>query len=500
MRRGMNDVNEVLRIYSNTRSVRATSGITGIPRSTVSDYVKRLEITGITPEEAYLLPYDELKRRLFPEKESKKPPSRNLPDVLHVATELKRPGVTWLLLWQEYKTNNPEGYSYTQFKDRLQESMSRLDPSYRGIRKAGELMPVDFSGTGIPYIDNTTIKKAEIFVSSLGASDCLFAFAVKDQKTERFNECHVHAFNYYGGVPLIVVPDNLKSAVIKNTSLELNLNESYKDLARYYGFAISPARPYKPKDKPAVENGVKIVQRWIIAALRNHRFFSVSEINEAILPLLNKYNERKLRGVNKSRFELLKELDLPSMKELPAKDYIYRIHVKRKVPRDYHIEIDGSFYSVPFSLITDTVDVWHSKSSVEIYHNGVIAAIHPKTERNTSTLPEHMPLNHKIMKERFNPKNFLNWGLSIGFNTAGFIKKIMEKKINEHLMFRNLSFIKKLSYYYPKEEFESACKKALSLNATDVKYLKGILDKKDKAENDVLNSHENLRGKSYYEQ
>lgn len=188
------------------------------------------------------------------------------------------------------------------------------------------------------------------------------------------------------------------------------------------------------------------------------------------------------------------------MKELPDREYVLRTHVKRKVPRDYHIEIEGSFYSVPHNLITSTVEVWHSAASVEIYHNGVIAAVHPKVGGNTSTLPEHMPLNHRMMKERFNPKSFLNWGLGIGFNTAGFIKKIMEKRTGERAIYRDISFIKRLSCAYTKEEMESACKNALSLNAADVKYLKGILEKKDKIETGVLNSHENLRGKNYYEQ
>lgn len=303
MRRDMSDIKEVIRIYFNTGSVRKTNKISGIPRSTVSDYVKRFKTAGISLEQALGLPNDELKKRLFSEKEIKPVSAkRNLPDVLFVAAELKKPGVTWSLLWQEYKTGNPSGYSLTQFKHYLQGSMSRLDPSYRGIRKGGEIMSVDYSGTGIPYIENAAIKKVEIFVSSLGASDCLFAYAAKDQKTEQFIECHKKAFGYYGKVPLIVIPDNLKSAVIKNTRTELKLNESYNDLSRHYGFVVSPARPYKPKDKPNAENGVKIVKRWIIAALRNRRFFSIAEINEAILPLLNRYNERKMRRVNKSRF------------------------------------------------------------------------------------------------------------------------------------------------------------------------------------------------------
>ena len=375
----MNDVKQALKLYYEEGiSIRKAALAAGIPRSTVSDYIKRLEDSGLSPDEALELSLLSLKEKLVPEKT--KTPARALPDPAYVAKEIKKPGVTYLLLWQEYIENNPLGYSYTQFKYYMNDFRKKLEPSYRNHYRGGEVMFVDFSGTTIHYIDNGIKKEAEIFVSTLGASSCLFARAVKDQTMESFNIAHKFAFSYYGGVTETVVPDNLKSAVIKHTKKELNLNASYKDLARHYGFIVNPARVYKPKDKAVVENGVKIVKRWIIAALRNYVFFSIDEINKAIIPMLDKYNNRKMRYIEKSRLELLNEVELPNMQKLPEREYFYRNYVKRLVPKDYHIEVDKAFYSVPFILIGQTVSVWYAENSVEIYHNGEIKAVHPRVK------------------------------------------------------------------------------------------------------------------------
>jgi len=493
----MNDVKQALTLYYTERlSIRKAAIKTGIPKSTVLDYVKRIDSLGISPQEALELPLPNLKDKLAPEKT--KIPARTLPDPAYVAEEIKKPGVTYLLLWQEYIENNPLGYSYTQFKYYMNEFKKKLNPSYRNHFKGGEVMFADFSGTTISYIDKGTKTKTEIFVTTLGASSCLFAKAVNDQTMESFNLAHKSAFSYYGGVAETVVPDNLKSAVIKHTAKELKLNPSYKDLARHYGFIINPARVYKPKDKAPVENGVKIVKRWIIAALRNYVFFSIDEINKAIIPMLDKYNNKKMRYINKSRFELLKELELPNMIKLPEKEYFYRNYAKKIVPKDYHIEVNGGFYSVPFGLIGQTVSVWYTEHSVEIYHNGEIKAIHPRV-KDYSTLKEHMPLNHYAMTERYDIRKFIDWALTNGFNTAKFVKKIIEKNLHISVAHRYLSEFKRVVEDYGSLEVENACKTALSYNATDTRYVYAILRNKEKKEV-ILKSHENIRGKNYYQE
>lgn len=494
----MNDIKDALNLYYNSNlSLRKASITNGVPRSTLYDYIRRIDEAGISADELLLYPLDELKKKLFPEKEQEVKIDRRLPDIGYIAQEIRKQGVTYFLLWEEYKKEHPLGYSYTQFKFYMHKGMKKLNPSFRNIYKAGETMFADFSGLKIIYTENGIIKKAEIFVSVLGASDCLFVKALSSQNMEEFNLSHKSAFEYYGGVPQMIIPDNLKSAVIKNNRKELILNKSYKDLARHYNFIMNPARPYKPKDKPKVENGVKIIQRWIIAKLRNYQFFSIDEINKAIIPLLNEYNNRKMRLVDKSRFELLIELDLPNMKELPVNEYVYRTYEKRSVPKDYHIAVDKSFYSVPYNLIGDNVDIWHSKTSVEIYYSGKAVAVHPKVLNNTSTLKEHMPLNHQAMTDRFNPRAYLVWGLSIGFNTAKFIKKILEKKLHYSIINRKISQIKFICKKYTNEEIEEAAKKILSMNTMEVKHFAAILENKE-AKKEIILMHENIRGENYY--
>lgn len=491
--RDMADIKEAIKLYYKSKLfVRNISRATGIPRTTLSDYIKKIETLSIPIDELLLLSETELKKIIFGE--SKQSAGRVMPDIAYLAKEIRRPGVTKLLLWQEYKENNPSGYEYTQFKVHMQEGIKKLNPSFRNIYKAGEKAFVDFSGLKIPYYAEQ-IKYAEVFVCILGASDCLFVKATKSQNMEEFNLAHRSAFEYYGKVPQMVTPDNLKSGVIKNTKKELNLNKNYKDLARHYGFIIDPARPNKPKDKPKVENGVKITQRWIIAKLRNSRFFSVEEINNAIIPLLNQYNERKLRYLNKSRLELLKELELPNMLSLPDKAYVYRTCEKRLVPKDYHIEIEGSFYSVPYKMIYETVTVWHSKTSVEIYSGGELLAVHPKI-KGTSTLTEHMPQNHKAMLDRYNPSQYLSWAVSIGFNTGKFVKKILEKKLHYSITNRYINQLKHVCQKYSPQLIEEASKKALSMNTCEVKHFIAIIEKEE--EKPVISEHVNIRGENYY--
>lgn len=491
--RDMADIKEAIRLYYKSKfSVRNISNSIGIPRSTLSDYIRKIEDASIPIDELLSYSESELKKRLFGER--KQSAGKIMPDIDYLSKEIRRPGVTKLLLWQEYKENNPFGYEYTQFKVHMQEEMNKLNPSFRNIYRAGEKGFVDFSGLTIRYF-GSGIQYAEVFVSVLGASDCLFAKATESQTMEEFNLAHRSAFEYYGGVPQVITPDNLKSGVIKNTKKELNLNKNYKDLARHYGFIIDPARPNKPKDKPKVENGVKITQRWIIAKLRNRRFFSVDEINEAIIPLLNQYNERKLRYLNKSRFDLLREIELPNMLSLPDKAYVYRTCEKRLVPKDYHVGIEDSFYSVPYKLINETVSVWHSKTSVEIYSGGELLAVHPKI-RGTSTLTEHMPENHKAMLDRYNPSQYLSWAVSIGFNTGKFVKKILEKKLHYSITNRYISQLKHVCKKYDPSLIEETSRKALSMNTCEVKHFIAIIEKEE--EKPVISKHENIRGKNNY--
>lgn len=344
-RKSMNDIKEVLRLkYHNQLSSRKIRDLTGISKSTINEYVALFEQSGLNLQEALSLRTEALDQRLFPQSPKVNPvASRPLPDFAYIHQELKKKGVTRELLWQEYKEKHPDGYGITQFKEYYHRYVNCLSPSMRLIHYAGDKLFVDFSGLTIPYHDTLSgeVKKAQIFVSVLGASGYTFVHACESQNSEDFITAHTCAFTFYGGVPNSVVPDNLKAAVITHTKEKLVLSRSYADMARHYGVAIEPARPHHPKDKPEVEAGVKGIQRWILAKLRHHTFFSVDAINEAISPLLDQYNQKVVKRLGKSRTQMFEEIDKEALHPLPVNRYEYREHKRRKVAFNYHIDLFG---------------------------------------------------------------------------------------------------------------------------------------------------------------
>jgi len=324
--------------------------------------------------------------------------------------------------------------------------------------------------------------------------------------SHKFSPAPVKAFAFFEGVPKILVPDNLKSAVIKNTKHEIVLNENYKTMADHYGCVIEPARPYKPKDKSKAEQGVLAVQRWILAVIRHRKFFSVDELNIAISPLLDIYNKKIMKRLNKSREELFQELDKPYLKELPANRYIYKEFKIATVYIDYHITLQKQRYSVPFKYLKEKVEVQYSTSTVEIYHKSKLIATHPKYyDSGYSTKKEHMPLNHQYQEEKFNPKRYLSWAQSIGVNAVAFTKKKLEQEQYPSHAYRRLNAVLSLSKQYSKYELDLALGYALSINATTVVSIKSILVKKlyykkvaNNIINQALNNHENIRSNNEY--
>ncbi|ADD67072.1 Integrase catalytic region [Denitrovibrio acetiphilus DSM 12809] len=503
----MSEIKEVIRLrYINQLSIRQISVSTGIPKSTVSDYVNRFRITGLKAEELSSVSEDELYSRLFPERSMPLKRTFPMPDLDYIAREKRRKGVTWLLLWQEYKSVHPDGYNYTQFKEYCKKHISRLSPTMRQIYNAGEIMFVDYSGLTMDIVDRYTgeVSEAQIFVSALGASGAVFVHATESQKKESFILSHSLAFEYYGAVSKTVVPDNLKSAITKHTRDVLTVNSSYSDMAKYYGCAVIPARPAKPQDKAKVEQAVQGIQRWILAKLRNRLFNTVQELNSAISPLTEVYNNKVIRGIGKSRLELLDEIDRPEMLSLPKERYQYREYLIRHVGFDYHVDVSGSRYSVPYKLIKNKVDVWHSATTVEIYHKGDPIAIHPKSKRG-STLTEHMPPNHVMWQEKWNPTRILNWAGSIGLDTARLMKNILDSRSHPANAYRTCIAILSRAKNHDKNDFNMACKKAVEIRAYSVKSLESILSSKIYLEkNDKntapLSNHNNVRGRDYYKE
>jgi len=439
-------------------------------------------------------------------KESRYP----VPNWSFIHSELSRSGVTLELLHEEYAESNPCGhYGYTWFCNSYKEFAKKLNPSMRQIHLAGDKVFIDFSGKKIPIANPYTgaITYAELFVGVLGASGYPFVIALPSQKREDFIHAHILMFEAFGGVPKLLVPDNVKSAVTNAHRYDPDLNRDYQQLASYYGTAIMPTRPYKPKDKGKVENGVKLTQRWILARLRDETFYSVSEINSAIAKLLTRYREKKIQRLDKSRGELFESIDKPALLPLPSKRYIYRAFKLLKVSIDYHIQLEFCFYSVPYQLIHKRVEVWYDTQSVSIYFEGKCVSTHPRLyhKGSYSTHKEHMSSSHKKHLE-WSPGKIMNWGLTIGSNTAKLLQTIMERKPHPEMGYRTCLGIMRAFKNIQEggmkiEDLEHIATYAIATHHYRFKEIERLLKNpppKEDDEQSLLSTHENIRGGDYY--
>lgn len=476
-----------------------------ISHSTVGKYLKSAESAGISWPLDESLDDEALDTRLFGKRQAPKK-DKPEPDVEYIRRELSKKGVTLMLLWEEYLKDNPDGYRYTQFCEYFRHYQKSLDVCLRMPHKAGEKMFVDYAGQSMFVVDRDTgeAKEVQIFVSVLGASDYIFTEATPTQELPNFVGSHVHAFSFYGGVPAIVVPDNLKAGVTKACRYEPNVNSTYQDMATYYGCAIIPTRPAKPKDKAKVENAVLQVERWILAPLRNRVFFSIAELNEAIRELLIKLNEKPLTKIGKSRRLLFEEIDRPALKPLPHKPYEFATFKKARVNIDYHIEVDAVYYSAPYQLIRKEVEVRLSTRVVEIYYRGRRITSHMRSyiKGTYVTKDEHRPPSHQKHLE-WTPTRMIAWAKETGEATSKLVAAIFKSKAHPEQGYRACLGIIRLSKHYGPDRMEAACRRALDCGATSFQSVKSILERgldKFPTEEAVQISieHENIRGSSYY--
>ncbi len=507
----MKKIKDVLRLRFITNiSYRQISRAVNTPSSTAADYCKRFEITNYSIDEFLSLEEDEIYQLLFPEKSLPKTyKTRPKPNVEYIHKEIAKKGVTFELLWQEYKEQHPDGYGCSQFKEYYYKYKKRLNPSMRQTYIAGEKMFVDYSGLTVPVIDLSTgeVIKAQIFVSVLGLSGYTYVHATASQKVEDFIRSHVTAFEFYEGIPKILVPDNLKSAIISNNKKGIVFNENYAELSRYYNFAIEPARVRKPQDKAKAEQGVQGIQRWILARFRHRSFFSVDEINQAISELLDIYNNKIIKRLGKSRTDIFEENEKKFLGELPANRFIYKELKIATVNIDYHVELNRCFYSVPFKYLKEKVELKYSNSLVEIYYKLKLIATHPRLYRinDSSTMKEHMPLNHQYQNEKMNPQRLISWGASVGNDAKEFVEIRLEEPQYPEKVYRSLIAILSLGKLYGKIELNLALSYALKIDAKSVKSIESILSKRlyiqavnNTNNNQLFNNHGNIRGSDYY--
>jgi transposase len=505
----MRKVREVLRLkHALGLSERQIAASVGVSRSTVAEYLRRAGAAGITWPVPDGMHDGELERRLFTLPSFEPKPTRWLPDWDHVHKELKRHGVTLLLLWEEYRAQHVDGYGYSRFCDLYRDWLKTVSPTMRQTHAAGEKLFVDWAGDTVPVFDAITgqERRAHIFVAALGASNYTFVEARWSEALPDWIGAHVNAFAAIGGVPGAVVCDNLKAGVTTACRYEPGINRTYQELATHYDTAILPTRPRKPRDKAKVEVGVLIVERYVLARVRKRRFFSLTELNVAIREIVVDLNARVMRKVGVSRIELLETIERPKLKALPSEPYQYAEWKKCRVAPDYHVEVDHHYYSVPSRLIRQEVEARITDTTIEVFHKGSRVASHVRSHlRNRhTTIQQHMPSAHRRYAE-WTPSRMMRHAASIGPATIALIEAIMKAKPHPEQGFRACLGILRLERSYGSARLEAACRRGNEIGATTygsiASILKSGLDKayaKEPTPEAPPIRHGNIRGTGYY--
>ena len=463
---GMRKIKEILRLrLEQGLSDRQIAGACRVGKTTVVDYTNRARQAGLTLSQVQVMTDPELEEKLFP-KNGQTTSGKPLPDWGAIHAE-RRDGTTLQILWEEYQAAHPNGYGYSYFCDLYQEFARTVDVTMRQTHVAGEKAFVDYAGQTVPVIDGGTgeIRSAAVFVAVLGASNFTYAEATWTQGLADWIGSHVRALAYFNGVPKVIVPDNLKSGVTRPCFYDPEINPTYADFARHYQVAILPARVRKPRDKAKAEAGVQFVQRWLLAQLRHQRFFSLAALNEAIRGLLERLNDRPFRKIPGSRRSLFQTLDRPALGALPATPYEYAEWKGAKVNIDYHVEYDRHYYSVPYLLARQAVDVRATRQTVEIFHRGQRVASHLRSRAigQHTTLAEHMPPNHRWGE--WSPDRLLKWGEKVGPETAGVIAAILSSRRFPEQGIRACLGILRFARQVGRERLEAACARAITLGA-----------------------------------
>ena len=502
-RLSLRKIREVLRLkHEIGLSNRAIARACCISNSTVGEYVQRAKEARVVWPLLDELGEEELYRKLFGEGEKSKSAERPLPNWEEIHRELARRGVTLMLLWQEYREKHPDGYGRTQFFEHYQRWNQAHTTSMRLPHKGGEVMEVDYAGMTLPITNPQTgeVREAAVFVATLPASNYTYVEIQSSQELQHWLAGHVRAFTFFGGVPKILRPDNLKTGVKKPNYYEPDLNPSYQELAEHYHVAVLPTRVKKPKDKPHVENGVQNVERWVLALLRNRTFFSVGEANRAIAPLLDALNTKEMQHLGKSRRQLFEALDQPALLPLPEHPYEFARWKNARVSIDYHVAFEGHYYSVPHTLVGQEVQIRVTERILQVFHRSQQVALHPLSpiRGRFSTCADHMPSHHRFVLNT-DSDFFLREAAKVGPQTAAYMTAVLRSRPHPQQAFRTCLGILDLARKYLPVHLEAACQRLLPAHLLTYKDLKSELDHLAKqVPAQPLPAHEHVRGDTYY--
>jgi len=462
---------------------------------------EELELTWPLPPE---LDDNQLAGLFYPKADTRTSFRHQVPDWPTLHQELKRKGMTKQLLWEEYTQQYPNRcYSYSQFCDRYSHWRRLQKRSMRQQHKAGEKCFVDYCGQTVPIVCASTgeARMAQIFVGVLGASNYTYAEATLTQSLPDWLSSHVRTFEYFGGTSAIIVPDNLKSGVSKACRYDPHLNPSYQQLASHYQVAVIPARPYKPKDKSKAEVGVQIVERWILARLRHHTFFSLAELNQCIRALLEELNQKPFKQLPGNRRQAFEQLDKPALRSLPKHPYRYVDIKPVKVNIDYHVQYEDHLYSVPHQYVGENLELHAGDTLITLYFRQQSVASHPRAFRpGTTTEPAHMPKRHQ-KHQQWTPGRLKNWARDIGPDVLMWVDTQLTTKDHPEQAYRVCLGLLNLSRQYPSERLNAACRIANKASLFRLKQIKSILvSNQDRLpeqlsfDTELPQDHENIRG------
>ena len=503
----MRRTREILRLKLEARlSNRQAGRATGVSCSTVSDTMTRFRASGMSWPLPDTMSDSTLERSLY-RPCGEVATDEHEPDWEYVHREMRRKHVTLMLLWTEHKENHPDGYQYSWYCERYRAWAARLDPVMRQEHKAGEKLFVDWAGDTMSVVDPDTgeVRAAYVFLAVLGASSYTYAEACFSQDTDAWLSAHSRAFTFLGGVPEILVPDNLKTGVKTPDRYEPEIARGMADLAAHYGVAVIPARVRKPRDKAKVEAGVLHAYRHIFAPMRNRVFFSLSELNEAIAERVTLINERPFKKLSGSRATVFADLDLPALSPLPAEPYVHRTRKSARVHIDYHVELAGHLYSVPHHLVREEVEIVFTDAIVEVFFDGQRVASHVRSllRGRATTDAAHMPASHREQAS-WTPERIEAWASRTGPATEALVAAIMSSRRHPELGFRSCLGILRLSKTHGEERLEAACARALEHGARSYKSVKSILERRLEAvplsqePPAPMAAHDNVRGPTYY--
>jgi transposase len=517
-RLSMRKIREILRLKDAGRSQRQIAGSVSVAIGTICGCLKRAREVGLTWEQAQSMSDTELEAVMYRNKGRRHITVRAPIDYAHVHEELHKTGVTLQLLWSEYqegvaaRDDETKPYQYSQFCELYGAWRARLKPSMRRVHRAGEKAFIDYSGKRPRIVDSQSgeLQEVELFVMVLGASNYTYAEATRSQSLPDFVGSTIRAFEFFGAVPEVIVPDQLRSAVKGPDRYEPDINPTYLEMAQHYGVSVIPARPRRPKDKAKVENGVLVVQRWILARLRHRTFFSLSELNEAIKELLHVLNTRPFQKLEGCRLSAFEKLDRPAMRPLPPVRYELSDRRKARVNIDYHVSYDSRHYSVPYQLVHEEVEVRATAALIEVFARGQRVASHQRSyaaRGSAVTDSAHRPLHHR--DQVWPPERLIAWGAKYGPSVAAVVELTLSRYVNPEQGYRACLGLMRTAERYGAPRMNAACERALSVGIVGGprrRYIEAILkrglDQKTLTTSSPQGApvqHENVRGGAYFD-